>query len=81
MVRKIKSYKFKFDYNMFRNDVQSFVEGLGMKAKDLDTLADVGSGMTSAILAGNRDNHKMQTWLAIANAMDVDPRTYFVLDV
>lgn len=81
MVRKIKSYDFKFDYNMFQNDVRSFVEAHNFKHHELDELAGIGTGNTSNILSGHRTNHQMTTWLNIANAMDIDPRTYFVLDV
>lgn len=81
MVRKIKSYNFKFDYNMFQNDVVAFLDAYKLKETDLDTLADVGSGITNAIVHGRGRNHKMETWLGIANAMDIDVRTYFVLDI
>lgn len=81
MVRKIKSYNFKFDYNMFQNDVQAFLDAHKFKNTELDELAGVGTGITSAILKGTKANHKLDTWLAIANAMDVDVRTYFVLDI
>ena len=81
MVRKIKSINFKFDYNMFQNDVIAFLDAYKLQEKDLDTLAGVGSGITKAIVHGRNPNHKMETWLGIANAMDIDVRTYFVLDV
>lgn len=81
MVRKIKSYNFKFDYNMFQNDVIAFLEAYKLKETDLDTLAGVGTGITNAIVHKGNVNHKMETWLGIANAMDIDVRTYFVLDV
>lgn len=81
MVRKIKSYNFKFDYNMFQNDVIAFVEAYQLKHTDVDNLAGVGNGTTSKIIRGEYKNHKMETWLGIANAMDIDVRTYFVLDV
>lgn len=81
MTKKVRSYKFKFDYNMFRNDVQSFCDGLQLKHTEFDKIAGVGGGITNAIINERNPNHKMDTWLAIANAMDVDVRTYFVLDV
>lgn len=81
MVRKIKSYNFKFDYNMFQNDVQAFLDAHNFKRHELDELAGCGTGITSAILNDKNHNHKIETVLKIANAMDVDVRTYFVLDV
>lgn len=81
MVRKIKSYNFKFDYNMFQNDVIAFLQAYSLKETDLDNLAGVGTGVTNAIVNSKFVNHKMDTWLGIANAMDIDVRTYFVLDV
>lgn len=78
MSKKIISVEFEFDYNMFINDIRSFLDAHELKYNDLDELAGVGSGCTSNILNGSR-NQKMNTWLSIANAMDIDVRTYFVL--
>lgn len=79
-MKKIKSYNFKFDYNMFRNDIRAFCEAHELTYTQLDELSGIGSGNTSNLMAG-RTNQKMNTWIAIANAMDIDVRTYFVLDV
>lgn len=81
MVRKTKSYNFKFDYNMFKNDIQAFVDAHGLKYTEMDELCGIGNGITGNILNDRTGNHKMDTWLAIANTMDIDVRTYFVLDV
>lgn len=78
--KKIVSYNFVFDYNMFENDIRTFCEAHGLRYADLDELAGIGNGNVSNILSGVH-NQKMNTWLAIANAMDIDVRTYFVLDV
>ena len=40
----------------------------------------IGQGNTSNVVSG-KENQKINTWLPIANAMDIDARTYFVLDV
>jgi hypothetical protein len=80
MTKKIISLKFKFDYNMFANDIQAQCDALGLRYSDVDKLAGIGSGATGNIVRGSRNN-KMNTWLAIANALDMDVRTYFVLDV
>lgn len=81
MVRKIKSYNFKFDYNMFQNDVVAFVTAHNLKHTEMDELCGIGTGITSNIIANRTGNHKMETWLAIANTMDIDVRTYFVMDI
>jgi len=80
-MKKVKSYDMTFDYAMFQNDVRAFLEAHELTHTELDTLAGAGAGTTSAILKGNKANHKMQTWIRIANAMDIDVRTYFVLDI
>lgn len=81
MVIKRKSYNFKFDYNMFQNDIHAFIHAHNLKCSEMDELCGIGTGMTNNILSGRTGNHKMDTWLAIANTMDIDVRTYFVLDV
>ena len=78
---KQSSIDFKFDYHKFRNDIEAFLSAHNFTYLELDNLADVGTGNVSRIMRGDSRNHKMETWLRIANAMDVDVRTYFVLDV
>lgn len=78
-MKKMRSYPMKFDFVKFRNGIQSYKDALDMKSSDIDALAGIGNGNTSNILAG-QENSKMKTWLSIANALDMDVRTYFVLE-
>lgn len=81
MVHKVKSYNFKFDYNMFANDIVAFLAAHDLQRHELDELAGIGRGNVTNVLSRKYENHKMDTMLAIANAMDIDVRTYFVLDI
>lgn len=74
-----RNFNMKFDYQKFRNDIEVFVSTHELRYADVDVLAGIGGGNTSNVIAGNV-NQKMNTWLSIANAMDIDVRTYFVLD-
>lgn len=73
-----KNMDMVFDYQKFRNDIAAFKQAYRLKYTEIDALAGVGSGCTSNIASGIT-NSKMNTWLAIANAMDIDVRTYFIL--
>lgn len=68
----------EFDYAKFRNDIIAFKQAHKLHYTDIDALAGIGSGCASNIVGGT-ENNKMDTWLAVANAMDIDVRTYFVL--
>lgn len=81
MGTKVVTYDFKFDYNMFYNDMEAFMQAHDLKLIEMDELCGLRPGATSTILNKREGNHKMDTWLIIANTMDIDVRTYFVLDV
>jgi len=70
----------RFDYQKLRNDIEVFISVHKLRYSDVDTLAGIGQGNTSNVVSG-KENQKINTWLPIANAMDIDARTYFVLDV
>jgi hypothetical protein len=81
MTIKYGNYDFKFDHAKFRNDVIAFLKAHKLKYHELDEIAGVGSGNTSHVINAVNQNHKFSTWLKIANAMDIDVRTYFILDI
>lgn len=80
MNKIVRSYNWKFDYNMMVNDLHAFREAHELTWSEIDVLAGVGSGNAHNIISGMK-NSKINTLLALANAMDIDFRTYFVLDV
>lgn len=73
-----KNMNMVFDYQKMKNDIGAFCEAYGFTYSDLDRLAGVGVGNAANVVSGKR-NQKMNTWLSLANAMDIDVRTYFVL--
>ena len=79
MVTRYKTAAFQFDYTKFRNDLVAFRDAHGFKHCEIDELAGIGYGNTSNIIGKKTTNHTMNVWLSLANAMDIDVRTYFVL--
>jgi len=80
MTKIVRSIPFKFDYQMFVSDIVAFHDAHDLRWHEIDKLAGLCSGNANNIVNGMK-NSKVNTILALANAMDVDVRTYFVLDV
>ena len=78
MNKIIRAYDMRFDYEQFRSDIRSFMDEHSVNMSELDTYAGVGHGNTSNILSGV-ENSKINTLLALGNAIDADMRKYFVL--
>lgn len=78
MNKRIISIDMVFDYRKFANDIAVFRDAHGLQWHEIDELAGIGKGNCIRIAKGSK-NMKMDTWLSIANAMDIDVRTYFVL--
>ena len=80
MTIKYGSHNFKFDYAKFRNDLVSFHDAHDLNWTDIDALAGASIGSSNKLAMGIHTNNKMDTWLKFANLMDIDVRTYFILE-
>lgn len=74
-----RSIPMVFDSVSLATDVKAACVELGLSYSDVDRLAGYGTGNTSALIQGKRSNPEMATFLACCNALDLDPRKYFVL--
>lgn len=81
MTKKVVSIPFKFDDIKFANDIRAFKQATGLNFWEMDILFGVPSGQCARLQRREKMNMKMETWLKVANGMDIDIRTYFVLDV
>lgn len=79
MTIKYALIPFEFAYRQLATDVRATCQQLRLTYSDVDHLAGVGEGNTSRIASGKHGNYKMDTWLSVCNALDLDPRAYLVL--
>lgn len=77
---KVVSIPFMFDAIKFRNDIVAFHDAHNLRYDEMDVLFDLPVGNCARLSRGDFHNPKMNTWLKVANGMDVDVRTYFVLE-
>lgn len=77
---KYKSTDFMFDEIKFANDIVAFHEAHNLHYAEMDELFGVGGGTCARLARREKMNCKMKTWLNVANGMDIDIRTYFVLE-
>lgn len=73
-------------YNMVFCDIKLSVvvmakcRELGLNYSEADILCGGADGTISRIINKPSDNIKMQTFLAVVNGLDLDPRDYFELE-
>lgn len=79
MTTHSRSIPMVFNYIKLGTDIRGKAQELGLSLSDVDTLANCSSGTTSRLATHNEPNPKMVTWLSVVNALDLDPRDYFVL--
>jgi hypothetical protein len=81
MVTRYKTYKLVFDYAKFQNDLIAFHDAHVLNWSEIDQLAGQTIGLACKLKQKNGNkNHKLSTWLAYVNLMDIDPRDYFVFE-
>lgn len=79
MAKRIRSIPMTFDYIKLGTDIRGAVMEMKISLTDLDNLAGVSAGTSSRLASHLEPNPKMNTWLTIVNALDLDPREYFKL--
>lgn len=79
MGKRTVSVPMVFAQFRFALDIRVACRKYGVKYTDVDVLAGLGSGNTAAYANAKRRNPQMETFLGICNALDLDPRSYFLL--
>lgn len=79
MVKKIKSIPMIFAIEAFKSDIEGAAIEHSMSLADVSELAGRTRSYLSKLIDDKRDNIEMDSFLSICNALDLDPRNYFVL--
>lgn len=80
MVTRTRSIPFKFNYIRLGTDIRATAQELGMTMADVAALSGVAPATVSALATHNEPNPKMNTWLAVVNALDLNPLDYLELN-
>lgn len=76
---KTRSIPMRFNYIRLGTEIRAAALELNLSLTEIDILAGVSVGTSSRLAAQVKSNPKMQTWLAVVNALDLDPRDFFEL--
>ena len=79
MTTKTRSVPMRFHHIQFATAIRGACLEFRFSLSEIDALAGVGSGAAARFASHENPNPKMQTYLAICNALDLDPRKYFGL--
>lgn len=79
MAKRIRSIKMVFSAVKFGNDIMARRLELGLTTKDIEELSGLNQTAVARYERGEEPNPKMQSFLAVCNAYDIDPREYFEL--
>lgn len=70
-----------FNPHKFGNDVMAIRLELGLTLPKLAHLANMDKSLLMTYMNGQESNMKMQNFLRLCNALDLDPRYYFELEL
>lgn len=80
MVTKWKVVPFVFNTTKFAQAIRMHIMGKGdLYAVEVAAIAGISSTTLSKMCSGIEDNCKMQTFLGICNALDLNPLDYIEL--
>lgn len=79
MTKKIKSIPMVFAIEAFKSDVEGSAIEHGLTLREVSELAGRTGSYLDKLISDGRDNIEMNSFLSICNALDLDPRSYFVL--
>lgn len=79
MTTKIRRIPFVFDVDSFITEVQSIAQESGLSMRDVSILADRSPSYMEKLIDDDRSNIEMNSLLSVCNAIDIDPRKFFVL--
>lgn len=79
MTKRERSIKMIFNPIKFGNDIMARRLELKLTTHDIETLSGLAQSAIARYERGEEPNPKMQSFLAVCNAYDIDPREYFEL--
>lgn len=79
MATKIRRIPFIFDVDAFITEVQSVGQDSGLSINEISVLAGRSSSYMTKLIEDDRSNVELNSLLSICNAIDIDPRQFFVL--
>lgn len=75
-----KQMKWEFDFLEFAKEMDAVMVAVKISNEDLHNLSDLSAGEISRLRRGLYPNIKMSTYIAICNALDIDPRQYWAVE-
>lgn len=79
MTTKHVAIPMQFTPYLFAEHVRAACRELDLQYAEVDEIGGLANGTISRYASGANGNPKMSTFLGICNALDLDPRKYFVL--
>lgn len=76
---KSRSIPMDFQYIQLGTDIRAAMVELNLTAQDVATLCGYSDTLVSSLASHNNPNPHINTFLAVCNALDLDPRKYFGL--